>query len=239
MSDEADKAVRGEEGRFSVAAPSEPEMRRVVQIMADAPRIERPRFQSPMVNIRNKEISESSHRDREVCERVAARLKPMAVQHATRSTMEEMCRTVVRSGGAASVCLGYDPGTDHRLFMVAVDGVIDQTFDLDALRDDYDDYLSDAPGDLRKEIREELDRLAPMRFADLLDWYDVEVEFLRPRVVSFEVWLKEQPVPAWPVRCPGSLARCGLLLGYPIETTDALIRQDQGLKPGSYVASWR
>lgn len=175
------------------------------------PRIEA-RFRSPLVDPLNLAISGDGGWQR-VAERVARRLKPIGfVDSRDEREMEKACRQVEVVGGTGKLIHYQSGGTGA---MLAVAGTVGESFDLDALTADYGDYLAADPT-LAADVREELARLASLDFSSF-DFGRVEVEFL----------------PGTGVRRAGSLARCGLLLGYPIASTAALILGDHGL-PGGY-----
>lgn len=176
------------------------------------PRIEA-RFHSPLVDPFNLAISGDASWHR-VAERVSERLKPIGfVDSRDQNEMEEACRQV-KAAGATGRLIHYRTGGTGA--MLAVSGTIGDSFDLSALAADYADYLALDPA-LADDVAAELERLAPLEFSSF-DFGRVEVEFLPGEGLK---------------RRAGSLARCGLLLGYPIASTAALILGDHGL-PGGY-----
>jgi hypothetical protein len=169
------------------------------------------RFSSPLVDPTNLAISGDSHW-RRIVERVARRLKPIGFVSGNRVEMRQALDLVRNSGGHGRIT--YDG--ERCGVVVTIAGTVGSTFDLAALSADYETYLAAAPA-LAVEVASELERLSPLFFADF-DFRGVEVEHGpgsgdKPR--------------------PGSLARCGLLLGYPVATTAALILGDHDL-PGGY-----
>jgi hypothetical protein len=180
------------------------------------PRI-KPRFQSELVNDLNLATSGDSRTLRPAV-RVAERLKPITFTGSgDLGEVAAAARLIEESGGQVEVDGGHLAG--------GIAGTVGQTFDLDALYADYEDYLAASLTvfpDLLPAIQDELERLAPLAFADLLEFGLVEVSF------------RKAPVAGRPFsRTPASLVRCGLLLGYPIASTAALILGDHGL-PGGY-----
>lgn len=171
------------------------------------------RFKSALVDPMNLTISGDSQW-RRTTERVARRLKPIGFTSVTKTEMDEALETMRKSGGHA--CVSREAVLGEYGAMVSIDGTVGSVFDLAALSADYEAYLAASPA-LASQVLRELERLAPMRFADF-NFDTVEVE----RIAGSEV-----------KRRPGSLARCGLLLGYPVATTAAMILADHGL-PGGY-----
>lgn len=96
---------------------------------------------------------------------------------------------------------------DGNLCSVGIVGGVRREFDLDALAADYRDFTRLAGPDVGDQIEDELRRLGRRRFADCLTFIDVETDFT-----------------------PAAYARCGLLLGYPPETTAAMIGQGLGIE---------
>jgi hypothetical protein len=124
--------------------------------------------------------------------------------------MEEAAKVVGAAGGHARLRSG-----DGAFFAaLGRGGVVGKEFDLDALATDYSGYLAAAPT-LMPPIEAELERLARLAFADLLEFDLVEVEWKDGR------------------RRPETVVRCGLLLGFPPATSAALILGDHRL-PGGY-----
>lgn len=95
------------------------------------------------------------------------------------------------------------------MFGLTLGGRIGEVFDLDALLADYEAWLADAPRTLGL-VEGELQYLADYDLADFADFCVIE-DHKRPIV---------------------TLVRCGLLLGYPVDSTVALIRQRVGLSGG-------
>jgi hypothetical protein len=81
-----------------------------------------------------------------------------------------------------------------------VPGQVGRQLDLDALIADYRELTSEAGVIVGAQIAAELRRIAPRAFADCLSFTDVESDLT-----------------------PAGWARCGLLLGYPVESTAAII----------------
>jgi hypothetical protein len=158
------------------------------------------RFSSPLVDPINLAISGDSHW-RRITNRVARRLKAIGTVSGTRKELEQAMKVVRRSGGHGDVFF-HVAEHDQGAAMITIAGTVGATFDLPALAADYEAYLAAAPA-LAAEVARELERLSPLSFAEL-DWLGVRVE-MPPET-----------------RRAGSLARCGLLLGYPIATTAAL-----------------
>lgn len=98
----------------------------------------------------------------------------------------------------------------YGLLSVTMGGRIGELFDLAALAADYRAWLVEekAATTLRLVLRE-LRKLAPMDLRDFLDFRDVGCNVT-----------------------PRGLARSGLVLGYPVESTVALLRRDLGLSGG-------
>jgi hypothetical protein len=174
-----------------------------------------PWFSSPMHSAENLAAS-----DWDIGARVCHRLKPVGVIHIPDSheADREQAMAVVRESGGVAVQYREDaPG----LIAITIDGVIGETFDLDALQRDYDAWCSRirAPGrraEVTEDIRAELTRLRPMRFSDFADFGKV-IPRVHPDRDGHE---------------PGGWVRCGLLFGYPPATTAALVLRDAGV-PGA------
>jgi|GEM_PF-4156159 len=169
-----------------------------------------PSFSSPMCNAENLAIAGDSGWQR-IASRVAAGLKPIGfVDSDDRAAVDQAARLVEKAGGTVRIkrCEGVYFGN------LGQSGTIREAFDLDALLADYVGYLAAAP-DLIPPIALELERLAPLAFTNLLDFGLVEVEWQNRR------------------RLPETVVRCGLLLGYPPQTSAALILGDHGL-PGGF-----
>jgi hypothetical protein len=81
-----------------------------------------------------------------------------------------------------------------------IPGRVGRQFDLDALVADYRELTADAGALVGAQIAAELRRVGVREFADCLSFRDVDSDLT-----------------------PGGWARCGLLLGYPVETTAAII----------------
>ncbi len=171
------------------------------------------RFSSPLVDPINLAISGDSHW-RRTSERVARRLKAIGSVSGRRKEIEQALEVVRASGGHGRVIF-EGIGDKHYGAVVTISGTVGSTFDLAALAADYQAYLAAAPA-LAAEVVSELERLSPLFFGDF-DFEDVEVEFIPGSGNK---------------RRPGSLARCGLLLGYPVATTAALILGDHDLPGG-------
>lgn len=172
----------------------------------------RSRFSSPLVDAVNLTIAGDSGWKR-TAGRVAERLKPIGFVDGELAEMEKAAALVEAAGGHSLIRRARAYGETFAFCTLTVDGVIGESFDLQALALDYHDYLATGTG-LAEQIERELARLAPLRFSDFFAFGDVEVSSRNG------------------VRDPGSLARCGLLLGYPVETTAALILSDHRLPSG-------
>jgi hypothetical protein len=169
------------------------------------------RFSSPLVASENLAISGDGEWQR-IAGRVARRLKPIGFVDGPRQEMQKAAALVEEAGGLAYRERNkYNDARDACTLTIA--GTIGGTFNLDALIADYHDYLAVDP-ELATQVEKELRRLSPLYFADFFEFGDVEVVFVDH------------------ARLAGSLARCGLLLGYPIESTVALILSDYGLPGG-------
>jgi hypothetical protein len=175
------------------------------------PRIEQ-RFSSPLLNDRNYEISGDSDWKR-LADRVAERLKPVAIVDGSSRQMRKAIAQVEEAGGHGRVYAQFNRRS--QLAGLTIAGVIGETVDLEALLDDYHDYL--LHDETVSAIAVELDRIAPLRFSDFDDFKLVERTSLHGHGRTCAE--------------PGSFARCGLLFGYPVETTVSLIGRDWQL-PG-------
>lgn len=178
-----------------------------------------PVFSSDLVNRRNLEISGGAPWEWLVG-RVVDRLKPVCfVDSADADLMRDAAATALAGGCGVQFQPhhfaedSWNDARDHFFVSAAVPGVIADLFDLDALLADYHSYLAEAAHDAVEDIEREISRISRRSPCDFLDFGKVEVSWIGGR------------------RTPGELARCGLLLGYPVETTAALICGDLGL-PG-------
>jgi hypothetical protein len=168
----------------------------------------RARFASPMVNRQNFGFSSV---DGWCMRRVAAGRKPICFTCSYRKTWVDR---VEAAGG--TVRAERVPWGRARLLSATLGGRIGEVFDIPALTADYDAYLADVSRGVRSAIAAELLRIASM---DLTAFLEFEVTGGQRRMAA-------------------SLARCGLLLGYPVASTAALIRVDLGL-PGGHLAQRR
>lgn len=159
------------------------------------------RFSSPMVNAANFAYSTD---DAWTVRRVAKGRKPLAFTCGYHSAW---IRIVEAAGGEVDVITTVY----GKLLAATLGGRVSERFDLDALMDDYSDYLIGAPHAVLKSIEVELNRIGTKNLRDFLKFRDVEVG---------------------PKRTPAELARCGLLLGYPIASTAACIRVGLGMSGG-------
>lgn len=89
---------------------------------------------------------------------------------------------------------------------VGVPGRVRSQFDLEALIADYRELTAEAGTRVGGEIAAELYRIGYREFAGCLNFEDVETDFT-----------------------PAGYARCGLLLGYPVETTAAMMGRLLGI----------
>ena len=96
---------------------------------------------------------------------------------------------------------------------MAQTGRVGERFDLGALIADYNAYFLFHP-EVSAAIEEELDKLSRRDISSFLDFRSVEAD----------VWRDEK-------RTGPEYARCGLLLGYPVWSTVAIIGKRLGL-PG-------
>lgn len=177
-----------------------------------------PTFSSPLVNARNLEISGGAPWQW-LISRVVNSLKPVGfVDGADEAEMKKAAKTALAAACGAQFLPHHFPedewneGRDHFFVSAAVPGVINEMFDLDSLLADYHAYLTEAPREAIEDIEREIGRISRRSPCDFLDFAKVEVSWVGSR------------------RRPGELARCGLLLGYPVETTAALICGDLGLR---------
>lgn len=191
------------------------------------PRIEA-RFSSPLLNDRNYELCGGGPW-REVIGQVTRRLKPVGfvdsshpqmleeelgivdpsldpMREAARMTLDAGCYVLLHS-------TTLDDRDEPTVFCSAsIDGRIKDIFDLDALIADYRDYTTSAGPEAGDDIAEELRAIATADISDFLEFGAIEGDWnTTPR--------------------PGDWARRGLLFGYPVETTAAIICQDLGI-PG-------
>ena len=179
-----------------------------------------PSFSSRMVNRKNYELSRSSDESR-LALRVIAGLKPTAFLAGNRIQMHD----AALAAGAAGCNFKeqrYNPKRPVYFCSVTRPGDVRDAFDLDALISDYERYLRHAPKSALLDVKEEIARVGHRPFSAYLNFGKVEVEH--------DYWdVPEDPGPGR----PGSWARCGLLLGYPVQTTVAYILRDLGL--GAFV----
>jgi hypothetical protein len=87
-----------------------------------------------------------------------------------------------------------------RFCSAGIPGVVGRQLDLDALVADYRELTAEAGPLVGGQIAAELRRIGRRAFADCLSFRDVDSDLT-----------------------PAGWARCGLLLGYPVETTAAII----------------
>ena len=179
-----------------------------------------PAFGSRLVNRRNYELSRSYHETGQIL-RLIAGLKPTAFLSGSLAEMRDAAYAVRAAGGLAKVDRFKGKRTAY-FCSAATAGRVWDTFDLDALATDYRAYLRRAPKSALADIERELNAIAARPFSAFLNFSKVEVER--------HYW--NDPAKLDPGR-PGSWARCGLLLGYPVQTTVAHILEDLGL--GTFV----
>jgi hypothetical protein len=180
-----------------------------------------PRFRSRFHGVRNLELSGGGPW-RRLMARVVDRLKPLAFfdARARRHPVDGWSgdgdlRAAARFAIANDLCLHHDMCTFDgcvmegdrpvvfRFLSTCTFGRIGELFDLRALLNDYAEYLAvagEAGNSALHDIERELARIQRMLLSRFLDFNEVDSD-----------------------GSPGGYARCGLLLGYPPETTAALI----------------
>ncbi len=177
-----------------------------------------PQFFSPMMNKRNFYAAYNMS-EAEVGRRVAGYLKPIGFVSGRGSV--KAARLVEESGGLAldTGAMRFD-GRLCRFYSLTHGGVIGKLFDLDALVNDYRAWLVESKRAVRA-IEREMRRIEVMKLEDFLDFGTCTATYAQK---VGRRWKRNDG--------PEAYARCGLLLGYPIQTTVALIRQDLGLSGG-------
>lgn len=157
------------------------------------PRLRHPRFRSPLVNVRNLALSGDDAWEA-LLARVLGRRKPIAfVSSWVRSDMLEAARRAMGAGCAVQ----WSP---DGLCSVGIPGVVHRELGLGAVIADYREITAAAGPEAGERIASELRRIGYRAFADCLSFGDVESD-----------------------GSPAGYARCGLLLGYPVESTSAFI----------------
>jgi hypothetical protein len=177
-------------------------------------------FKSRLVNRRNYELS-SAYNEAGQALRVVAGLKPTAFLSGSHGEMRDAAYAIRAAGGHARV-EQFKSKRAVYFCSATIAGRVGEAFDMDALTADYRAYLRRAPKAALLDVERELRLIAARPFSAFLDFSKVEVER--------RYW--KNPARPDPGR-PGSWARCGLLLGYPVPTTVANILQDLGL--GTFV----
>lgn len=163
-----------------------------------------PRFSSPMVRVENLWANYTAS-DRTILAWVGNGLKPTGYLNRLR------CLTLAPEGLVLRVWAGWWPRSPAMVGITMQTDRVRDVFDLDALASDYSAYLADAPSAAVAEVHAAIRRLAPKRFTDLLDF-------------GLVGYLKR----------PADYVRAGLLLGYPVGSTVAILRQDLlGLSGGT------
>jgi len=166
-------------------------------------------FSSPLVAERNLEISDGCPWQW-IVERVASGLKPVGFVECGEQEMREAALQ-----GIAANCAVlndrrvFDDGSDACWFTaVSQTGRIEECLDIEALSADYQAYFADYP-EVSADIDQELMEVGRLDISCFLDYHAAVVDF--PGIQE-----KEKDVGA-------EFARCGLLLGYPVWSTAALI----------------
>lgn len=163
-------------------------------------------FSSPMVSPEN--LIVGSRDDAGTIRRVVKGRKPIGFTCSGRRAWAER---VQRVGGVCTI--RQATGGRALLLSATLGGVARDLFDLDALIADYTAIYADASADVMRSVEREVSRIAPMDLRDLCEFRKVDA-----------CWYGSD--------MPGSAARCGLLLGYPIESTAAMVRLYLGLPGG-------
>lgn len=189
------------------------------------PTIVAPRFNSPLVNDRNYELS-GPCRWEDLIGRVTTRAKPTAFVNTAeirqnehlggrRIDPYEAVREAARRALDAECCVrlvSSESTFERRLSCaVSISGRVADVFDLDALLADYQAYTRRAGAHVAASIADELEAIADCDVSEFLDFR---------RLIG----------PPEGDSAPGDWARRGLLLGYPVDTTAAIICEEAGLR---------
>jgi hypothetical protein len=133
-------------------------------------------------------------------DRVLRRRKPVAFVD---SRHPPDLKEAVRRAMAAGCPVTWSEG----FCSAGIPGRVGRQFDLDALVADYRELTAEAGALVGAQIAAELRRVGARAFADCLSFGDVDSDLT-----------------------PAGWARCGLLLGYPVETTAAIVGSILGIR---------
>jgi hypothetical protein len=189
------------------------------------PRIASPRFASPLLNDRNYELSGGGPW-RDVIGQVTARRKPVGfVDSSQPRNLEEYAQIpeLLDDPMRAAAWTALDAGCSVLLYTVtwddqeepttfcsaSINGRIGEVLDVEALIADYRDYTAVGAPQISERIAEELRALESADVSEFLQFEMIEGDTRAPS--------------------PGDWARRGLLFGYPVETTVAMICGDVGI----------
>jgi len=163
-------------------------------------------FSSPLVNERNLEISAGGPWQ-VIVDQVERGFKPVGFLESG----EEQMRAAAQQGLAAGCAVqnyqhSFNDGSDPCWFTsVAQTGRIEELFDVASLIADYNAYFLFHP-EVSEAIERELDKIRRRDVSSFLSFRSVEAD----------IWKDEK-------RTGPEYARCGLLLGYPVWSTVAII----------------
>jgi len=167
-------------------------------------------FSSPLVNDHNLYLAQGNDW-REMVKQIVAKKKPIGFMDShSGKEMKEAASSLIEAGHAVH-CYRYSfsDGADPCWFVSGSQvGRISEMFDIDALIFDYSSYFSGKP-EVVTAIETELKKIGRFDLSYFLNFKDVEIDY--PAIRD-----KEKNV-------AGEYARCGLLLGYPVESTMAII----------------
>jgi len=163
-------------------------------------------FSSPLVNERNLEISAGGPWQ-VIVEQVTAGLKPVGFVDSGEDQMRAAAQQGLSSGCAVhNHRYSFNDGSNPCWFTsVAQTGRVGERFDIAALIADYNAYFLFHP-EVSEAIEKELDKLSGRDISCFLDFGSVEAN----------IWKDEE-------KTGPEYARCGLLLGYPVWSTVAII----------------
>jgi len=165
-------------------------------------------FSSPLVNERNLEVSAGGPWQ-DVVRQVTNDLKPVGFVESGEGQMREAAKCGLEAGCAVQNSrYAFSSGGACWFTSVAQTGRIEERFDIESLIADYRAYFAEHPK-VAEAIGEELAKLGRFDISCYLDFSDVEADLSG-------VWKDEKSAGA-------EYARCGLLLGYPVWSTVAVI----------------
>ena len=152
-----------------------------------------------LLNSRNLELGHGKYPD-ELFSRVLDGIKPVGFLDSRQKEVIDGFEVRARAAGLAFFRRDFGIAANVWFLSVAIDGVIREVLDVSAVVATYVD--AGLPDDITALVVAELARIAPLRFDDFLKFDDCEAD---PTTIH-------------------EYARTGLLLGYPLESTIALMR---------------